>query len=812
MLNGGLPPGLNWERKAGLIEITGVAIPSINDISGRFTFRIRQPNGSVADRTFFMVLESLPSIPIWETDPFLGYQGTSAPSTYVLRAIPPPGKFVSYSITSGPSGMSIDSFSGLLSYDASSITVNTVVDFTVRASTDDTYSDLDLIINVVTPSPGPVWVTSPGSLGTFAGGDFIDINLEATEVSGAPVAYSLVSAPGEFPLEINAGTGLLYGRVPNPVSETIYSFQVQASSDEGSSVIGLSLRVLPSEIFSPLTWDTMPDLGTIDEGRYFEIPLKASTTRRSTIIYSVTGGLLPPHLMLEKTAGRIIGYCEYHAVDKTYYFDVSATDGYQTVVRKFKLSVKKIYNDQFFGAYIPLTGDLRDQWAQEAYNARTREPGTVIFEGLGDTEDPPSLNIINGIITEYLTPDEIFSRAGPWLHTLDLQFGRTGNSLISGSARSMVYRSMVDRQDGANLVVYSSSVQNTNVQTNGLVTPISIENIRRSLRGNLTLVGGGSGNGLGTIPVIDWSDGSLQRVIVSSPGVGYRSRPELEITGAGTGARATAILGLVGIEIIDPGQGWNVGDEIILPGNHDSSPAMLLISQTGTNGSLVAVEISNPGDYLQVSSAESQFVSSSTGSAVVRPSWGIAGVSVTSPGLGYQCGIAISSTGGEVLPPWQEEYFPAIAIGSSRTDVAQQAAVFIDAQVPNIRGTRWQPNYMVFQWQGIRWFGSTTFDLELTTFDGASTRFEETESPASTVFDGMLSIFDNGLATFDRHDPLEYDIFNAWGGTLIDAGTTVFDLYSTIFDMLAPRRQSRTLIRKWIGLQQRIYSGNNAVW
>lgn len=812
LLNGNLPLGLSWERVANTIEITGVAIPSPLDITGRFTFRIRQPNGAIADRTFSLVLVSLPLLPVWETDTFLGYQGTDAPSTYALRAIPPPGKFVSYSIISGPVGMSIDAFSGILSYDASSITVDTVVSLTVRASTDDSYSDLDMTISVVTPSTGPRWVTSPGNLGTFAGGDFIDINLEATEVSGAPVSYTLVSVPIDFPLEINAQTGLLYGRVPNPTSEMIYAFQVLATSDEGSSAIGLSLRVLPSELFSPLTWDTMPDLGTINEGGYVEIPLKASTTRRTTIIYSATGGLLPPHLMLEKTAGRIVGYCEYHAVDKTYYFDVSATDGYQTVTRRFKLSVKKIYNDQFFGAYIPLTGDLRDLWAQEAYNARTRDPGTVIFEGLRDIEDPPVLNIINGVVTGYMTPDEIFSQADPWLHTLGLQLGKTGNSVITGTARSMVYRSVVDQQDGANLSVYSSAVQNTNVQTDGLVTPISIENMRRSLRGDLTLVGGGSGSGLGTIPVIDWSDGSLQRVIVSSPGNGYRSRPELRITGSGRGAKATAILGLVGIEITDPGQGWSVGDEISMPGNHDSSPAVLLVSQVGTNGSLVSVEIANPGDYLQVSSAGTQFLSSSTGSAIVRPSWGIASILVEAPGAGYQCGISISSSGSEVLPPWQDQYFPAIAIGSSRTEVAQQAADYIDAQVPNLRGTKWEPNYMVFQWQGVRWFGSTTFDSELTTFDGASTRFEEAESPINTVFDGMLSTFDDGLATFDRLDPLEYDIFNAWGGTLIDSGTTVFDLYSTIFDMLAPRRQSRTLIRKWIGLQQRIYSGNNAVW
>ena len=72
--------------------------------------------------------------------------------------------------------------------------------------------------------------------------------------------------------------------------------------------------------------------------------------------------------------------------------------------------------------------------------------------------------------------------------------------------------------------------------------------------------------------------------------------------------------------------------------------------------------------------------------------------------------------------------------------------------------------------------------------------------------------FDNATTIFDYEDPLAYDLFQVWGSTLIDAGTTVFDLYSTIFDSLAPRTYSNTRLQKWINTANKIYSSNNALW
>ena len=168
--------------------------------------------------------------------------------------------------------------------------------------------------------------------------------------------------------------------------------------------------------------------------------------------------------------------------------------------------------------------------------------------------------------------------------------------------------------------------------------------------------------------------------------------------------------------------------------------------------------------------------------------------------------------GGEILPAWQTTYFTAIEVGEIPIFTANVAVNVLNYETTTLWGTPWQPTIMVMQWQGLRWLGSTTFDNNNTTWDGNNTRFQDTAGPLETVFDDNTEIFDNGTTIFDYQDPIAYDLYQVWGSTLVDAGTTVFDLYSTIFDSLGPRTYSNTRLQKWITTQNRIYSGNNAVW
>jgi len=806
LLNGALPGGLTWSNNDTSVVIRGSASSVTQDGSYQFTFRIRQSNGEIADRTYKLSI----SIPIptasWDLQrTFLGYQLSGQTAEYQLIAIPPPGKHVIYGLVSSPAGMSLDQRTGLLVYN-NPVSTSTTVYFNVRATIDTTYNDVTLHVTIEPSSSGPKWVTSNGSLGTFYGNDYVEIPLLADDPSDETVTYTMSSFDPGCPLLVSP-TGLLYGRVPNPLVSTTWNFTIIASSINGSSSVALSVEVLPSEYNSLLTWNTVSDLGWIDEGQYITLTVNAISQRKSTIVYNVTGGLLPPHLILGSTDGKMVGFCEYHAVPKLYRFDISATDGYQTITRQFSLGVNKVYHDQFLDAYIPLAGDLRNTWSADVANVRVREPGTIVFDAITDPVDPPVMNIVSGIVTGYTTPDEIV-RDNPWLHQLSLSMGTVANSTVSTGGTSTLYRNIVDLQGNSSPVIEMGR----DPQIGGYVYPISINNIRQSLTYQRGFVSGGSGYGCQLYPVLDWSIGSVIGIDVVKSGSGYRSAPEITITGTGTGAAATAIVGLISIAVADAGQGWEVGDTITWPGEIYESPALLVVESVGTNGSLSVVSIKNAGNYLQISAETVVNITMGSATARLSPTWGVVAVMVDSAGSGYECGIDISTIGHEILPNWMPSYFPAMEIGLIKSPSAIGAVDLLNSEMSSMLGFAWNPNYLVLEWNGIRWMGCTSFDSEITTFDGATTAFQESEDPRETLFDRDLTVVDQRGTVFDYHDPLSYDLFQVWGSTMVDAGTTVFDLYSTIFDALGPRRTSNTTVRKLIRNDHRTYLGSNARW
>ena len=816
-INGSLPVGLRLEKSANIIRILGACEQVENNINVQFTLRITQTNGSIADRTYYMLLTAVADAPSWSSQlEFLGYQNTTLPQNYQLVATAPAGQYVTYSIQSVSVtppilvSTSINPITGVLTCDASNVIVNnTIIDITIRAST-TAFSDITCSIEVITVPGAPEWVTPAGSLGTYSGDDFIEINLLAKDLNNNPVTYELISDPNTVPVSV-AQDGLLYGRLPNVIVETYYTIVVMATST-GTSTRTFTLVVMPSASTSLLQWVSNADLGYINDGSYASIPMNAVTKRNRLIIYNLSGGSIPPNMIINKTTGALEGFCEYHAISKNYTFDISATDGYQTITKQFTLRVEKLYNDIFFGVSVPLMGQERTKWILDAANVRIREPGTKIFDSFYNIENPPALNVIRGVLTNYDNGDEIFNEISPWLHQFDLQFGQASNTAIT-SNNTMVYRHINDYQYGSNLTVYSSSVFNTNVQTNGIVNPISIGNIRRSIAANRLFVDSGSGTGVVLSPNLNWSTGSISSVSVINPGENYTSPPKIKITGSGDGATLRAMLGLVNLNILNAGENWIVGDVVEIKTGIANSYARITITNVNNIGGIVSFVIDYPGDYIQVPSVDTTTLEKDSETFFsAKFIWGITSVDVISGGSNYQNLISFDTSGSEILPWWQKIYAADVSVGNINGISGSTASNLLNSSVDIVYGNRWRPNYVVFYWEGIRWTGSSTFDVEQTTFDGNTTGFEETESAYQTIFDDQLTYFEQNYTTFDYIDPLEYDQASIWGRTIFDDLLTIFDYYSTVFDRAMPRKTSKTVYRKLVRVNNKVYSGNNAVW
>ena len=124
-------------------------------------------------------------------------------------------------------------------------------------------------------------------------------------------------------------------------------------------------------------------------------------------------------------------------------------------------------------------------------------------------------------------------------------------------------------------------------------------------------------------------------------------------------------------------------------------------------------------------------------------------------------------------------------------------------------GAIWQVGDLIYSVQGLYWQGTTAVDSDMTSWDGGTTRLQETIEPRETLIDQSYGTFDLANTTLDHGPNIRPDVRANWGRTLIDDGTTAFDFYATIFDVPAAPTESSTVIKRWIRLSKPQLSGFN---
>jgi hypothetical protein len=177
-------------------------------------------------------------------------------------------------------------------------------------------------------------------------------------------------------MQFDENNAELHGLVPyQPAVTKNYKFTVSATriSDKGerSSTSKIFTVDLLGEVDSVLNWNTNSDLGTINANFVSTLSVSAvSTVPGSTLLYTVTGGRLPPGLTLDLD-GEIVGKVNQYGVivdevlttpglttfdfstgvttfdggttsiDRVYEFTVQARDqfGYSAISRTFSISI-----------------------------------------------------------------------------------------------------------------------------------------------------------------------------------------------------------------------------------------------------------------------------------------------------------------------------------------------------------------------------------------------------------------------------------------------------------------------------------------
>jgi hypothetical protein len=144
---------------------------------------------------------------------------------------------ITYSLASGsslPSGVTLNSASGLISGTLPDVASNTTYTFTINA-TDGANPAISRTFSFIS-NAAPVWVTSAGSRGSFGNTASISVTISATDVSDS-ITYSLASG-SSLPsgITLNSSTGAISGTLPDISTNTTYTFTINASDGLNTSV------------------------------------------------------------------------------------------------------------------------------------------------------------------------------------------------------------------------------------------------------------------------------------------------------------------------------------------------------------------------------------------------------------------------------------------------------------------------------------------------------------------------------------------------------------------------------------------------
>ena len=253
--------------------------------------------------------------PIFYTPAFLGEVDGNHPVSFSITA---------YSLSNLPIAFSYDYLPGGLRLTNAVVTANTVtvdgntysantitfsgtseytltptypVGFNIQAS--DPYITIERGFYYNNLNLTPTWVTSAGSLGTFANGSTVSVQLSATDPEGKPIEYTIANG-GALPTNLTLSyTGLLSGTLNT--SAGTYPFSIRASDGPFYTDQAFSMVV---EQNNPPVWQTPSgQLEASGTNESYSTQLVANTA----VSYTLVSGSLPSGMSLNTSTGIISG-------------------------------------------------------------------------------------------------------------------------------------------------------------------------------------------------------------------------------------------------------------------------------------------------------------------------------------------------------------------------------------------------------------------------------------------------------------------------------------------------------------------------
>ena len=294
--------------------------------------------------------------------------------------------------------------------------------FSITATTNTKNISAVFSIELVSRPYEPIWITPSGTLEqNLPPGELFAYQLEVLEPDFLVATFTSSDLPSWLSL---SNFGELWGKIPAVQQTTTYSFTVSATANGTSVPRSFAIEVFQND--SQLVWNTDSKLGTVYDGDFSTLQISATTYRLGKFVtYGVSGGVLPPNLTLVFDSGILDGFIDYHAIDKTYYFEVTATDDVDSITKKFSLTVKAKNIGPHMSLSVPLMGTDKNFFNVNNSNSVIDE--IYLFQSANPHKGRnkyPEIPIISGFMATNAA--DLRNMISSWLHEFVVNYTTLG--------------------------------------------------------------------------------------------------------------------------------------------------------------------------------------------------------------------------------------------------------------------------------------------------------------------------------------------------------------------------------------------------
>ncbi len=289
------PSGASINAANGLLQWT----PGIADVGAHLvTVVVKDIGGKTASQSFTVTVDAIPNtVPTIDSTPVTMATEGSAYS-YDVNASDADGDTLSYSLTTAPAGMTINTTTGVISWTPTTAQVGSQ-SVTVQVEDGNGGSDTQsysITVDAI-PNSAPTIDSTPVTSATEGSAYSYDVN--ASDADGDTLTYSLVTAPTG--MTINSTTGVI-SWTPTTAQVGSQSVTVQVEDGNGGSdtqSYSITVDAIPN---SAPSIDSTP-VTTATEGSAYSYDVNASDADGDTLSYSLTTA--PAGMTINTTTGVI---------------------------------------------------------------------------------------------------------------------------------------------------------------------------------------------------------------------------------------------------------------------------------------------------------------------------------------------------------------------------------------------------------------------------------------------------------------------------------------------------------------------------